>query len=203
VGWRYALASNVIFDNRYGYAYDAAGRMSDFTINGVVQAEYEYNALGQQVVRRLTQAGQTIHSIHDVDGNRIAKYLYDESLGTSSLIREYIWANGQVVGVYENGALYFVRTDHIGRPVFATDSSGAKVWEASYLPFGGVQASSGPNPGLRFPGQWFQSRDRPAPELDAGPQERAHVVTQPLVQRLEQLRECQFGLTRTEKLFAS
>jgi len=59
--------------------------------------------------------------------------------------------------VFENGALYFVRTDHIGRPVFATDGGGAKVWEASYLPFGGVQASSGPNPGLRFPGQWFQT----------------------------------------------
>ena len=32
-----------------------------------------------------------------------------------------------------------------------------KVWEASYLPFGGVQASAGPNIDLRFPGQWFQS----------------------------------------------
>ena len=66
-------------------------------------------------------------------------------------------SNGQVVGLYENGTLYFVRTDQIGRPVFATDGAGAVVWEASYLPFGGVQASSGPNPDLRFPGQWFQS----------------------------------------------
>ncbi len=143
--------------SEYGYNYDAANRMSSFAINGVIQAEYDYNALGQQVIRRLTQAGQTIHSIHDRDGNRIAEYDYDETAGTSSLIREYIWANGTVVGVYENGTLYFVRTDHIGRPVFATDGVGTKVWEASYLPFGGVQASSGPNPALRFPGQWFQS----------------------------------------------
>ena len=64
-----------------------------------------------------------------------------------------------VVGVVENGALHYVRTDHIGRPVFATDDSGAKVWTASYLSFGGVQASSGPNPDLRFPGQWFQSEN--------------------------------------------
>ncbi len=54
-----------------------------------------------------------------------------------------------------------------GRPVFATNDLGFKVWEASYLPFGGVQASSGPNSDLRFPpivhlamhcraaGQWF------------------------------------------------
>ena len=75
----------------------------------------------------------------------------------ASLIREYVWANNMLVGVFENGQIYFVRTDQIGRPVFATDTTGAKVWEASYLPFGGVQASSGPNPELRFPGQWFQS----------------------------------------------
>ena len=155
------IDGNVTFDNRngpsYGYDYDAAGRMSDFSINGVVQAEYAYNALGQQVVRRLTQAGQTIHSLHDTSGNRIAEYLYDETLGTSSLIREYTWANGSVVGVFENGTLYFVRTDYIGRPVFATDGAAAVVWEASYLPFGSVQASTGPNPDLRFPGQWFQA----------------------------------------------
>ncbi len=49
-----------------------------------------------------------------------------------------------------------VRTDPIGRPVFATNASGAKVWEASYLPFGGVHVSTGAI-NLRFPGQWFQS----------------------------------------------
>ena len=157
----YDAAGNVTFDNRngpgYSYTYDASGRMSSFAINGVVQAEYEYNFLGQQVIRRLTQTGETIHSVHDAAGNRIAEYLYDESAGTSSLIREYIWADAKLLGVVENGTLYYVRTDHIGRPVFATDGAGAKVWEASYLPFGGLQASSGPNSTLRFPGQWFQS----------------------------------------------
>ena len=57
----------------------------------------------------------------------------------------------------EDGALYFIRTDHIGRPVFATDTIGTKVWEASYLPFGGVETSTGDISNLRFPGQWFQS----------------------------------------------
>ncbi|MEO1538080.1 MAG: RHS repeat-associated core domain-containing protein [Pseudomonadota bacterium] len=108
-------------------------------------------------MRRLTQSGQTIHNVFDLDGNRIAEYLYDEGTGTSTLIREYIWLHGQVIGVWEGGQLFYVRSDHIGRPVFATNDLGFKVWEASYLPFGGVQASSGPNIGLRFPGQWFQS----------------------------------------------
>ncbi len=157
----YDGAGNVIATNRgalaHSYTYDAANRMSSFAVNGVVQAQYQYNSLGQQVVRHLTAAGQTIHSVHDALGNRIAEYDYDPGTGTSTLIREYIWAGGMIVGVVENGTLYFVRTDHIGRPVFATDDAGVKVWEATYLPFGGVHTSTGPNSALRFPGQWFQS----------------------------------------------
>ncbi|MEM1389382.1 MAG: RHS repeat-associated core domain-containing protein [Pseudomonadota bacterium] len=61
------------------------------------------------------------------------------------------------VAVIENGTVYFVRTDHIGRPVLATDATAAVVWEASYLPFGGVHTSTGTNSALRFPGQWYQS----------------------------------------------
>ena len=72
-------------------------------------------------------------------------------------MREYIWLNGEAVGVVEGGVLYFVRTDHIGRPAFATDGTGAKVWEVSYLPFGQVQVSTGTPIALRFPGQWFQA----------------------------------------------
>ena len=53
--------------------------------------------------------------------------------------------------------VYYIRTDHIGRPVFATNASGVKVWSATYLPFGGVHVSTGNLPSARFPGQWFQS----------------------------------------------
>ena len=127
----YDDAGNVTFDNRngpgYGYNYDAANRMSSFAINGVIQSEYEYNSLGQQVIRRLTQEGKVIHTVHDGAGNRIAEYDYDESTLTSTLIREYIWAGGANVAVVEAGQIYFTRTDHIGRPVFATNSTGTKV----------------------------------------------------------------------------
>jgi len=75
----------------------------------------------------------------------------------STLLREYVWFEGKPVAVVEGGVVYFVRSDHIGRPVFATDGTGAKVWEATYLPFGGVHTSSGSPIALRFPGQWFPS----------------------------------------------
>ncbi len=116
---------------------------------------------GQQLIRRLTQENRTIHAVHDVDGNRIAEYEWDGASAT--LIREYVWMDGRAVAVVEGGQVFFVRTDHIGRPVFATDSSGSKVWEASYLPFGGVRVSTG-NPinlrGLRPFGAEYSPSDR-------------------------------------------
>ncbi|WP_208353075.1 RHS repeat domain-containing protein [Pseudaestuariivita rosea] len=157
----YDAAGNVIYDNRsgggYGFTYDAANRMASMSVNGVVQAEYLYNAAGQQVVRRLTQEGRTIHSVHDLDGQRIAEYEVDPVAGTSSLLREYVWMDMTPVAVIENGQVYFIRADHIGRPIFATDGNGTKVWQATYLPFGGVHTTSGDTIALRFPGQWFQS----------------------------------------------
>ena len=105
----------------------------------------------------LTQVGDTVHVVHDADGNRLAEYDYDPSTQTATLLRGYIWLHGVPVGVVEGVVLYFVRTDHIGRPEFATDGTGVKVWEASYLPFGGVHVSTGTPLELRFPGQWFQS----------------------------------------------
>ncbi len=57
----------------------------------------------------------------------------------------------------ENDQIYYLRTDHIGRPRFATDAAELTVWQANYLPFGKLHATTGNNPDLRFPGQWFQA----------------------------------------------
>ncbi|MEM6387226.1 MAG: hypothetical protein AAF718_13430 [Pseudomonadota bacterium] len=66
-------------------------------------------------------------------------------------IREYTWLNGQVIGVFEGGQFFYVRSNQIGRPVFATNDLGLKVWEASSLPFGAVEASSVTNITSRLP----------------------------------------------------
>ena len=154
----YDAAGNTTYDQRtaldgYGYTYNAANRMDTITKNGVVQAEYKYNALGQQVVRQLNGQGITIHAVYDLDGNRIAEY----NAQTSTLLAEYIWISGQPIAAISGGVTYFVRSDHIGRPAFATDGTGAIVWDATYKPFGEVDASTGAPINLRFPGQWFSA----------------------------------------------
>jgi RHS repeat-associated protein len=65
--------------------------------------------------------------------------------------------NGAPLAVIEGGTLTFIRADHIGRPAFATNSTGTKVWSATYNPFGGVRTTTGSPITARFPGQWFQS----------------------------------------------
>jgi YD repeat-containing protein len=63
-------------------------------------------------IRRLAQTGETIHNIHDADGNRIAEYD-----GTGAVIREYIWLDGRPLAVVEGGQTYQLDWDQIGRPV--------------------------------------------------------------------------------------
>ncbi|MEQ6205021.1 RHS repeat-associated core domain-containing protein, partial [Sulfitobacter sp. HNIBRBA2951] len=86
-------------------------------------------------------------------------YAFDAATNTTTLLREYVWLEGVPVAMVDGATneVFLIRTDHIGRPIFATDTSGVKVWEASYLPFGGVHVSTGATSDLRFPGQWFQS----------------------------------------------
>jgi RHS repeat-associated protein len=55
--------------------------------------------------------------------------------------------------------LYLYHADHLGTPVAMTDGTGALVWRAEHLPFGGIHTlpvSSVAN-NLRFPGQYFDS----------------------------------------------
>ena len=95
----------------------------------MVQEEYLYKAMGQRVVRRITQVGKTIHVVHDLDGNRLAAYEIDNVTGAQVPLQEYVWFEGPPVAVVDGQTdeVFFVRTDHIGRPVFATDDIGIKV----------------------------------------------------------------------------
>jgi hypothetical protein len=54
------------------------------------------------------------------------------------MIREYLWLDGRPLAVVEGGQTFWLHWDHILRPVLATDATGAVVWAARYLPFGGI-----------------------------------------------------------------
>ncbi|NKB16724.1 MAG: hypothetical protein HC774_07490 [Sphingomonadales bacterium] len=57
-----------------------------------------------------------------------SRHIGEYTQTTGALIREYVWLGWEPIAVIECGAIAFVRTDHIGRPVFATNATGVKVW---------------------------------------------------------------------------
>jgi RHS repeat-associated protein len=61
-----------------------------------------------------------------------------------------------VIDVATN-TISYVHADHLGRPIRMTNTVKATVWQATWKPWGEVQAMSGTNTNnLRFPGQYFQ-----------------------------------------------
>jgi RHS repeat-associated protein len=69
--------------------------------------------------------------------------------------------DGRPRAIVEGGQVFWLHWDHVLRPVLATDATGAVVWAARYLPFGGIDAvavdTGALTQTLRFPGQWFQA----------------------------------------------
>jgi uncharacterized protein RhaS with RHS repeats len=92
---------------------------------------------------------------------------------TGAVIREYIWLDAPPSAVVEGGQTYQLHWDHIGRPLMAIGATGAVLWAASYLPFGGIDQvyvdTGEREQKLRFPGQWLQ-RTPITPAQTASPQ---------------------------------
>ena len=65
------------------------------------------------------------------------------------------------------GKMYYYGNDKLGTPQIMTDSTNTVVWEADYKPFG--EADVNPNSSVvnnfRFPGQYYDARDRATLQL--------------------------------------
>jgi RHS repeat-associated protein len=96
--------------------------------------------------------------IHDINDHIIA-----ETDPAGATRREYIWVGDLPVAVVDgvntaSPVLYYVHTDHLGRPARMMAQNGAAVWDVTYAPFGSVISIMDATSKLdtRFPGQWFQ-----------------------------------------------
>jgi RHS repeat-associated protein len=179
----YDGAGNITTEVRPGETfvttYNKRNRPASVTRNAVAYASYGYNALEQLTSRSTSAPGGptgTVHYLYDRDGHLIA----EADAATGATTRDYLWMADEATGndtpaedmelaandndpidlplaVAEAAVLYQVHTDHLGRPIRMTDSVKATVWQASYTPWGEVQAISGTKAlNLRFPGQYFQ-----------------------------------------------
>jgi RHS repeat-associated protein len=116
------------------------------------------------------------HYIHDIWGNIIAETDGGGATGATGTVREYIYMPeaeiaptmgsrtvvDRPVAVVDavntaTPVTWFVHVDHQHRPIKMTNAAKAVVWDAVWLPWGGVHSITGSATlDARFPGQWFQ-----------------------------------------------
>ncbi len=123
-------------------------------------ASYIYDAFDRLAARRVIAGGTMTFTlyIHDLSDHIIA-----ETDASGRTLREYIWLNDLPVAVVDGASaampsIYYVHTDHLGRPARMMAQNGAPVWDVIYAPFGGTSFlwDATVKLDMRFPGQWFQ-----------------------------------------------
>jgi RHS repeat-associated protein len=165
----YDAAGNILTDSRAGgmamtFQYDVEGRLSKaFQTSAPANGgTYAYDALGRLASRTVTQsvapASATTLYVYDLNDHLIA-----ETDTSGATLREYIWLDDLPVAVIAgvntgSPQIYYVHTDHLGRPARMTAPNTAWAWDVIYSPFGETSYiwSNPATLDLRFPGQWFQ-----------------------------------------------
>lgn len=130
------------------FTYNAENRMSVATVNGKTTT-YTYNAHGKRVSKTLVD-GTQYHYIYGAAGLLLAESK------NGKITKEYIYLNGQLVGLVQGKNLYYVHTDHLGRPEIVTDKHQNTVWQAKNKAFDRevmIDNIKGLNMG--FPGQYW------------------------------------------------
>jgi RHS repeat-associated protein len=152
VNYSYDNNGNPILIGNKAYVYNQSSRLVEVRENGNTIAEYEYNAMGQRLIKKVGDNTTIFH--YDFDGNIVA-----ESRPDGTMIFEYLYLGSNRLAMVDAGTqkIYYCLNNYLGTPVMMTDDSGMIEWEANYKPFG--EADVNPNAeavnNFRFPGQYF------------------------------------------------
>lgn len=163
----YDASGNIATDTRSGalgmsFEYDVEGRLSKaWQTNAPANVStYGYDAQNRLASRTVTSGTTTttVLYIHDIADHIIAE---TDTAGVTK--REYIWLDDLPVAVVDGvntatPTVYYVHTDHLGRPARMVAQNWSWVWDVIYAPFGGTAAifDATAKLDMRFPGQWFQ-----------------------------------------------
>lgn len=185
--YSYDAAGNTLaFDEPDGsprreWVYNAQNRMEELSVFYELKARYQYNGLGQRVMKTLYQDNgsgpeefQVFVFYYDQQGRLIQNSIYrpNTPVGVRHMRdRQFIWMDDMPVGYLEtvyrvNGSvltedLHYITADHLNAPAFATNQSGVMSWKWDRDAFGLGELDLDPdgdgvnvNIRLRFPGQY-------------------------------------------------
>lgn len=127
----YDTKGNVISDTAFSeptrtYTYNSLNRMKTHTQSSEV-TYYLYNNLGQRMQKNV--------------GGVISRYIYGQGgellheFKANTNDTDYIYLNGEPIGLIRNSQLYFVHNDHLGRAEVITDTATTVVWRADNYAF--------------------------------------------------------------------
>ena len=132
------------------YSYDGMDRLVGAAGPGFV-AGYQIGPDGTRI--RKTANGETTRFVYGPGGMLLSEHRHTPARWT-----HYLWLNGEPVALVRNNTLYWIQTDHLGRPEGITNSNKQRVWRANLRAFdrrvidddiGGFQ--------LGFPGQYHDT----------------------------------------------
>jgi len=152
LSYTYDLNGNITGVDDKTLIYNQNNRLIQVKKNGTVLGEYNYNGMGQRILR--TADGVTTIFVYDFDGNIIA-----ESRPDGTLTAEYLYLLGNRIARVdvETETFSYYLNNYLGTPLLMTDDTGKVVWEAFYKPFGDAYVN--PNSELvnnfRFAGQYY------------------------------------------------
>jgi RHS repeat-associated protein len=125
--------------------YDPFGRLASHT--RAFTTTYTVNALDQRMGK--SNSGGSSRYVYAGYNQLLAEY-------TNGQWTSYIWNGNTPVAMVRNNQIYYIQTDHLGRPQMATDANRNIVWKASNYAFNrnvAIDTIGGLN--LGFPGQYY------------------------------------------------
>ena len=130
--------------------------MKTSKLNSTTLATYTYNGFEQRVIKTV---GTTVT---DFIFDRFGHLLAEANGSTGAMLREYIWLDNKPIAMVDDTGsspvIYYIHTDHLGRPQKLTDSPATIAWDGVYDPFGNLTTVSGSATMLlMFPGQYYDS----------------------------------------------